>query len=690
MNKTVSFKQQGRIGIITIDNPPVNALSQQVRSELLKVLSELQTSDDLDALLIACAGRTFIAGADITEFELAEIPKPDFNEVQGLIERFNIPVIAVLHGSVLGGGLELALSCHYRVAINGTRFGLPEVTLGVIPGSGGTQRLPRLITPAKALDLIVTGRLIDSFQAANLGLIDAIFENNLDPNAITFAKSIIGEPINERVLSDKELILDDRFSDDLEALSKKIPSVELGGQAARVAIECVLAGAKMPFNEALKFEREQFLLCKDSLQSKALRHVFFAQRKAMQIPGLDKNIKEREIKTVGVIGAGTMGTGITICFASAGFNVILLDSNNDNLIKAEESLGAFYQREIDKGRLTQEKLEHCLSLIKYSNDDHLLKDADLIIEAAYEDLKVKQSIFKKIGKIAKQGAILATNTSTLNVNLLAESSGRLADVVGLHFFSPANIMKLLEIVRTDYVADDVLQSALSTARRIGKIPVVSGVCFGFIGNRMLEGYIREAEALLLEGATPQQVDHAIEGFGFRMGPCRMMDMAGIDIGAKIVIEQKKADQLPDDPNYRVAVQEMYRLGRLGQKSGKGYYKYEGRNAIEDPEVIQIFSKLAQKNKIRQRKNISQEEIINRCLLPLILEGYKILDEGIAYRASDIDVVWTSGYGFPAWRGGPMFYAETIGLVKLLEQVEEIRNQTGNKFNYWDLPKLLRN
>src|SRR5690625_646510 len=381
-----------------------------------------------------------------------------------------------------------------------------------------------------------------------------------------------------------------------------------------------------------------------------------------------------------------MGTGISICFASAGFTVNLIDASEQGLAKAGQRLTAHYQREVDKGRLKQQQAEDCLARINFTGQDDSLMDADLIIEAVYEDVEVKRSIFERLGKIAKPGAILATNTSSLDVNLVAECSGRRADVIGLHFFSPANIMRLLEIVRTDYVAADVLQTALGIARKIGKVPVVSGVCFGFIGNRMLEGYIREAEALLLEGASPQQIDQALEGFGFRMGPCRVMDMAhinashihidqalegfgfrmgpcrvmdmaGIDVGAKIVLEQKKANQLPADPNYRLAGQALYQRGRFGQKTGQGYYKYEGRNAIEDPEVLQIFAELAKSKNIVQRAHISNEEIVNRCVLPLILEGYKILAEGIAYRAGDIDVVWMTGYGFAAWRGGPMVYAD---------------------------------
>jgi len=591
---------------------------------------------------------------------------------------------------VLGGGLELALSCHYRVALEGTRFGLPEVTLGVIPGSGGTQRLPRLIDAASALDLIVTGKLIGSQEAEHLGLVDAVFTEDLLACAIAFAQSKVGAPRSDRVLSARAINADKAFAKAVDGWLQKLPPAELGGQAPRAALQCVQAGVEGSFKEALAFERQSFLSCKDSLQSKALRHAFFAQRQAARIPGLAKDIEQRTIKTVGIIGAGTMGTGISICFASAGFTVNLIDASEQGLAKAGQRLTAHYQREVDKGRLKQQQAEDCLARINFTGQDDSLTDADLIIEAVYEDLEVKRSIFERLGKIAKPGAILATNTSSLDVNLLAECSGRRADVIGLHFFSPANIMRLLEIVRTDYVAADVLQTALGIARKIGKVPVVSGVCFGFIGNRMLEGYIREAEALLLEGASPQQIDQALEGFGFRMGPCRVMDMAGIDVGAKIVLEQKKANQLPADPNYRLAGQALYQRGRFGQKTGQGYYKYEGRNAIEDPEVLQIFAELAKSKNIVQRAHISNEEIINRCVLPLILEGYKILAEGIAYRAGDIDVVWMTGYGFPAWRGGPMFYADSLGPDELLRQINKVVEQTGNAFGYWDLPEPLQN
>lgn len=659
MTQIVSVTQQGKVGIVTINNPPVNAISQAVRQGLYDAFLQLKQNTEIGAIVLTAAGRTFVAGADIREFGLDHVPAPDYNDVQALIESFDIPVVGVLHGTVLGGGLELALSCHYRIALEGTRLGLPEVTLGIVPGAGGTQRLPRLVGVPAALDIIVTGKPVDAAKALELGLIDARFISDLAQNAIDFANKLIGSDVTDKVISKRTLEIDTAAKQVIQAWLHKIPAKDKGGNAAHACIDCIQSATK-PFEQGLAYERSVFAACKDTVESQSLRHVFFAQRESGKIPNLPGDTKIIDVENVGIVGAGTMGIGIAISFASAGYAVTLVDFNADSLTRAEKTIKDTFMASVAKGRISQNKANAAISLVQTTTNDLKLSNVDLVIEAVFEDLEIKKKVFTRLGEITKPNALLASNTSTLDINVLAQCAGKPSYVLGMHFFSPANIMRLLEVIRGDDTAPEVLATAMNIAKRIGKVAVVSGVCFGFIGNRMLEGYIKEAEALLLEGASPEQIDKALEDFGFVMGPCRVMDLAGIDVGAKVVLEQKKANMLPDDPIYRVVGQKLFELGRLGQKSGMGYYQYDGRTPISDPEVIQIIADLAKQHGVKQRSDISAEEIMQRCVLPLISEGHKILDEGIAYRSGDIDVVWLYGYGFPAWRGGPMFYAKTIG------------------------------
>jgi len=656
--------------------------------QLQSVIASVQDDDEAAAILLRCAGRTFMAGADITEFDHEEIPAPDPNEIHALLEASAKPIVAAMHGTCLGAGLELALSCHFRVASSSAEFGLPEVRLGVIPGAGGTQRLPRLIGFQPAVQMISTGNRISAQEALGCGLIDAVFDGDLCAHALEYTRTIIGSDIASRVLSRRALKLtqdDEAFVGRLEA---SLPEIEKGGIAIREAIEAVGEAGTLPFEQALSAERRRFMYCRDTQESKALRHAFFAVRTAAIIPNLPAGLQLRSIKMVGIMGAGTMGTGIAMSFANAGIPVILQDIDDGTLARARDVIHATYGAAATKMRMSAAEAKARTDLIRCTLDDTDLVPCDLIIEAIFEDFEMKKTIFRRLGHIAKPGAIIASNTSSLDVNILAHCSGRPKDVLGMHFFSPAHIMRLLEVVRCDTTAPEVLATIMQLARRINKVAVVSGVCFGFIGNRMLEGYLRETEFLLLEGATPGFIDQSLEAHGLAMGPCRMIDMAGIDVAANVVLEQKKAGRIAEDDSYRCVVQALHELGRHGQKTGKGYYRYEGRIPREDETLQDTFRDLARKHGIRQRNDISRQEVIERCLYPLMAEGYRILEEGIAYRSSDIDVVWIHGYGFPAYLGGPMFHARTIGEHNVAASMKRFAQRYGNAQGYWDIPHSL--
>lgn len=689
MSEPVRYTHDDGIGIITIDNPPVNASSQPVRQGLAAILTRIAQNSELKAVILRCAGRTFMAGADIREFDENDIPRPDPNEIHALLESLRVPVVAALHGTVLGGGLELALACDYRIALDSTRLGLPEVTLGVLPGSGGTQRLPRLIGVTEALNMIVTGKPVSAAAALKLGLVDERVDGDIDAQALAFARRLAGSHATKRVLMEKPVAVQEQDRAALAQWLEKLPPADKGGNASRACVRAVEMATESNAEDGLVFERDTFIACKDATESKALRHAFFAQREASKIPNLPRDLERRPINSIGIIGAGTMGIGIAMSFANAGIPVVLHDLSPENLERAAGNIRKTYDASAAKGRISAQDAQRFSSLIRTASDDSALSDCDLIVEAVYENLALKLGIFKRLGEIAKPGAILASNTSSLDVNMLAQASGRAPDVLGMHFFSPAHIMRLLEVVRAELTAHDVLATVMDLSKRIGKIPVVSGVCFGFIGNRMLEGYLREAEFLILEGASPAQIDQALENFGMAMGPCRMIDMAGVDVAAKVVIEQKEAGTLPDDATYRVVVQALNDAGRHGQKNGRGYYRYEGRKPVEDTDASSIFAELARKHGIERRRDITEQEIVERCLLPLIAEGYRILEEGIAYRQGDIDVVWLSGYGFPAFRGGPMFYAQTLGEADVARRMAFYGAESGDPFGYWSVPESLR-
>lgn len=679
------FSHDGRIGLIEIDNPPVNALSVPLVQALIAALNEFEAVAGLEALVLYGAGRTWVAGADIATFDNPGFPVVEFNAFLARLEAQPCPVVAALHGAVLGGGLELALACHHRVAQPGTRLGLPEVTLGIIPGALGTQRLPRLVGGERALEMITSGRAIDAAQAQAAGLVDAIVEGDPCVAGLAAAESLLASGTPPRRASALAVTpAPEAAFAKAEAMAAKKP----GWPQLAAAIRCVRAAQDLPFEQGERVEADAFAALVNTSSAKALRHLFFAEREAAKIPGLPRDTPRRPIDKVGIVGSGTMGGGIAMAFVNAGIPVRLLDVSDEALQRGLGLIRGNYEASAAKGRLTLVQVEQRMGLLQGSLDYPALADCDLIIEAVFEDLQLKTEVCARLGAVAKPGAIIATNTSTLDVDRLAQASGRPADVLGMHFFSPANVMRLLEVVRGAATAPEVLATVLKLAGRIGKVPVVSGVCYGFIGNRMAEVYMREADSLILEGAEPAQVDAAVEALGMAMGPCRMLDMAGVDVGARTVIEYRKAGGLPDDPGYRALALELFELGRFGQKTAAGFYRYEGRQAIPDPQVTAIAEALAERHGIARRSPIGHEEIVERLLYPLINEGLKILDEGIAYRAGDIDVVWVAGYGFPDFRGGPLWMAREIGLEKIAERLAHYAAVRGDAHGYWTPARLL--
>jgi 3-hydroxyacyl-CoA dehydrogenase len=632
--------------------------------------------------LIVCAGRTFIAGADITEF--GKPPRePHLPDLCNTIEASSKIVVAALHGTALGGGLEVALSCHYRCAVPDAKVGLPEVKLGLLPGAGGTQRLPRLIGAQAALDLMTSGNPIGASQAASLGLIDHVVDGELVDAAINWCRELAEKGAARRATSELpvESIPDGAFAEYRSTLARRAR----GQVAPQRIVDCVEASLTRPFAEGLKIEREAFIDCMRSPQSAALRHMFFAEREAAKVHGLSRDTTLRDVNKVAVIGAGTMGSGIAMNFANAGMQVVLLEVDDEALAKGLGIIDRNYQGGVKRGKLTEEKALECRGRITGTTDYESLSDADLVIEAVFENLELKQQIFAKLDAVCRQGAILATNTSYQDVDRIAAATQRPQDVIGLHFFSPAHIMKLLEVVRASMTADDVLATCMALAKKIRKTPVVSGVCYGFIGNRMLGHYAREAQLCVIEGATPEQVDTAMEEWGMAMGPLAVFDLAGLDVGYKA--RQGLPESERGDPRaFRVA-DALVEMNRLGQKSGAGFYRYdpETRQRASDPDVQALIEREAAQMGVEQRE-IDSEEIVDRLILALVNEGMNILDEGIAQRPGDIDVVYVYGYGFPAWRGGPMHYAEAVGLDHVLERVREFEQRFGSE-NWTPAPLL---
>lgn len=688
MSEFVSSKSEGRVRVIEIDSPPVNALSQAVRLGIVQQLQLAFEDDSVEAIVLICAGRTFIAGADIREFGLPPLA-PHLPEVVAQLEASPKLIVAAIHGTALGGGFEVALGCHYRLARQDAKVGLPEVKLGLLPGAGGTQRLPRLIGVQAALPMIVSGAPISAGKAARMGAIDQLVEDNLPTEAIAYAEKLLDEAAPLRRLCETDIdaaSVPDQFYDEFRA---SIARKTRGYFAPERIISAVQAAVDLDFDQGMQRERELFSECMQSRESLALRHVFFADRQASKVAGLAKDTPVRDIKSVALIGAGTMGGGIAMNFASKGIAVHMVDVDAAAIESGMAVVRSNYQRGVKKGRMTEAQFDSLMQLFKPTTDYADLANVDLVIEAVFENMAVKKEIFKRLDQVCKPGAILASNTSTLDLDEIAQATSRPQDVVGLHFFSPANIMRLLEVVRGAETAPEVLATVMSLAKRIGKVGVVSGVCYGFIGNRMLEGYAREAGLLLLEGAKPEQIDRVLYAFGMPMGPLAMNDLAGIDVGAKVREQRRIKGTLPADERFGLVADQLVAMGRCGQKTGAGFYRYEAgvRTPIPDPEVQTLIQREADRLGIKQR-DISDEEILKRCIYPLINEGARILDEGIAQRASDIDVVWINGYGFPPYRGGPMFYADSIGLKKIYAQICTYRDTLGNEFGYWEPAPLL--
>jgi len=688
MNEVVSLRPEGRIGIIEVNSPPVNALSHSVRQGIVKRLQEALDDDKVDAIVLICIGRTFFAGADIREFGHPPVA-PHLPDVVAALESSPKLVVAAIHGTALGGGFETALGCHYRVARVDAKVGLPEVKLGLLPGAGGTQRLPRLIGVQAALPLIMSGKPIKAESAVALGAVDHVVQGDLLTETMVYVEKLLDENAPLRRLCDSRIdpeSVPETYYDEFRTSNARAMR---GYFAPGRIIEAVQASAEMAFEDGLRRERELFMECMRSPESAALRYVFFAERQASRVSGVDKDTPLRSIRSVALIGAGTMGGGIAMNFANKGIPVHMVDVDSAAIERGLAVVRGNYMRGVKKGRMSEAQLDELMRLFKPTTDYADLADVDLVIEAVFENMAVKKEIFKQLDQVCKPGAILASNTSYLDLDEIARETSRPQDVIGMHFFSPANIMRLLEVVKGAATAPDVLATSMQLARKIGKVGVVSGVCRGFIGNRMLEGYIRESGLLMLEGAKPEQIDRVLYDFGMPMGPIAMGDLAGMDIGARAREERRQDGTLPADERLGLIADRLVAMGRCGQKTRAGVYLYEAgsRTPIPDPDVWALVQDEATRLDIKQRQ-ISDEEILKRCIYPLINAGARILEEGIAQRASDIDIVWINGYGFPPYRGGPMHYADRLGLASVYEQICKFRDTSGDEFAYWEPSPLL--
>jgi 3-hydroxyacyl-CoA dehydrogenase len=684
MGSVVQTRHEGDVAVVVVDAPPVNAITQAVRDGLKDALKGIKDKSDVKAVVLTCAGRTFFSGADINEF-FGPPKEAEFRELFASIENLEVPVVAALFGTALGGGLELSLACHYRVAAPTARVGFPEINLGIIPGAGGTQRMPRLIGADATLEMIFSGAPIPVKDGVELGFIDKIIDGDLTEGAIAFAKKLISDGKGPRRTSEMSVRPGSATFETFQKFRERAKKQFKNRLTPDIAIRAVEASVAMPLDQGLLEEEKLANESKATPDAKALIHLFFAERQTNKIPGLSKDVTARPVKSVAIVGAGTMGGGIAMCFANAGTPVTILDASPERLESGLRVVDGNYQSRVKRGRMTQEAKDKCMALITGASSLEAAKDADLVIEAVFEKMELKKSIFGDLARITKPGTILATNTSTLDINEIAAATDRAGDVIGLHFFSPANVMPLLEVVRADKTAPDVIRAAMDLAKPLRKTAVLAKVCFGFIGNRMMEPYGRECERMVLEGATPRQVDDALTNFGMAMGLLSVFDMGGVDVGYNVHVAN--ADKFPPDPAYYVLDKVLVQAGRLGQKNGKGYYRYEpgDRTRYDDPESIELFRKTAEELQIQKREHTDQE-IIERCFYSMINEGARILEEGVAIRASDIDVVYTSGYGFPRYRGGPMFYADAIGLKTVYEGIMKYREIFGPM--HWEPSDLL--
>lgn len=670
INDVTDYAIDGGIAVITVNSPPVNALSLAVRRGISDGVRRAAADPAAVAIVLICGGRTFFAGADITEFGKAP-QSPTLRELQVVVEESAKPVVAAMHGTALGGGLELALVAHFRVAVPSARCGLPEVNLGLLPGAGGTQRLPRIVGVERALELITSGQQLSAQSAHSMGLLDSVVpENDLRSAALAFARTVVAEQLPIRRISsiDDRLVPARGHPEIFAAFRNSTARRFRGFNAPESIIRAIEAAVNMPFGAGLAEERRLFQELLADPQSAALRHIFFAERQVAMIPDIPADTLSRGIERVGVIGAGTMGGGIAMNFLNVGIPVTIVETRQEALDRGIGVIRRNYENTATKGKITTAEVERRMGRLSGSLRLEDLNDSDLVIEAVFEQMEIKKDVFGRLDKIAKPGAILASNTSYLDIDAIAASTSRPESVVGLHFFSPANVMKMLEIVRGASTGKDVIASALAIGRRIGKTGVVVGNCHGFVGNRMLAQRQREAEKLILEGALPWDVDRVLYDFGFPMGPFAMRDMVGMDVGWD-----------PGKSSSSTVREVLNEMGRRGQKSGAGYYDYDQRrNASPSPvaeEVILAFAK----SKGISRRAVGDAEILDRCLYAMVNEGVKILEEGIAARASDIDVVWVAGYGWPAYRGGPMFWAESEGLSRVLERLNALQETFGDDF-----------
>ena len=679
MSDVAQYAVRDGIAVITMNNPPVNGLGNALRSGLMDSLKKADADPAVNGVVIIGGGRAFSGGADIREFGKPR-EKPDLFEVNDQQDAMKKPLVAAIAGFALGGGLELALGCHYRIAAPKSQLGLPEVKLGILPGSGGTQRLPRVVPMAEAVRMMTTGSTIPAEKAKELGLVDEIVTGDLLEGAIKFLKTAR----QIRRIRDMPAKLNGDPEAFFAKVREQVAKESRGYPAPLEIVACAAAAATLPFDEGRKVERERFNRLVNTAESKALRHMFFAERQTSKIPGVPEDTPVRPIRKAAVIGAGTMGGGIAMSFANAGVPVTVVDTTQENLDRGLQKIKGNYAATVEKGRLAQAEMDKRMALISSTTNLNEVEGADIIVEAVFERMDVKKDIFRKLDGIVQPGAILATNTSTLDVDEIATATKRPEDVVGTHFFSPANVMRLLEVVRGKKTAKDVLATTMKLGKTLKKVPVVSGVCDGFIGNRMLEKYVQQSLFLLEEGATPAQVDSALQRWGMAMGPFAMYDMAGNDIGWEI--RKRRAKERPDMV-YSKFADRICEKGWFGQKVGRGWYRYEkgSRKPIPDEEVETMLSDYRKELGLKPRK-MPDDEIVERCIFALVNEGAKILEEGIALRASDIDMVYLTGYGFPPYRGGPMFYADTVGLDTVLASIKKF--QEGYQGSQWKPAPLL--
>ncbi|MDH4580727.1 3-hydroxyacyl-CoA dehydrogenase [Pseudomonas sp. BN415] len=689
MSTLVNYRVEDGLALIGLARPPVNALGQPLRAAILDACERAAADTAVRAIIFHGEHGLFCAGADITEFGTeASFAAPDLPGLLVRLTQIDKPLIAAIGKLALGGGLELALACGYRIGEPTARLGLPEINLGLLPGAGGTQRLPRLIGVEPALDMMISGQPVNARSALEFGLLDrlAASADSLLVEACYFARELLAQNAPAHRTSHFANPVDSITANFFSQFRTANESRWKHRLAPRLVLAAVEAACTLPLTEGLARESALFKEAEASAQSAALRHVFFAEREAGRIPGIAADTPLRPIERVAVIGAGTMGGGIAMNFANAGIPVKLLELKAEALDRGLTQIRKNYEISLKRGKLSEAQLEQRMKLLQGTLDYADLADADLVIEAVFEKMEIKEQVFRTLDQVCKPWAILASNTSSLDVDAIAAVTQRPKDVIGLHFFSPANVMRLLEVVRGKATAPDVLATTMKVAKRIGKLPVVSGVCFGFIGNRMLEPYNREAHRLVLEGATPAQVDSVLTGLDLNMGVLSMTDLAGVDVN--FLVRDANRAATAHDPSYHIVGNELYKLGRYGQKAGRGFYLYEGRERKDDPEVPELAARIADELGVTRRSDISTQEIHDRCLFMLINEGIQLLDEGIALRASDIDLVWINGYGFPAHLGGPMHYAEQLGLDKVLAGIRHYRQTLGEYGEMWFQPAPL--